>query len=308
MIKRRPNELWTNYLMRRLGGEGIQLEPYSFEEKVQLGDIHDDSFDITSLSVFSEADPNIYLHFYSMLRGLDSNDLNYKNLKDSLIENILLEDRDIDLILDLDFMPNGRTIVDTTNNIEQDIILSKYEQDRTYFSKNVVDDLVRWAKSKGYRWKKDTEGLERASKAQDDKFSGSLEKILQSVKELERIASESPVFLEPEDKYLSRLYVHTINENVDNIQVFEYDNQRYPYVLVDSSDLEGKPGKPFKNLYFVARDFAPEDWQQKIIAYHESLCVRTSHENAKTREIELARSLGKEREYLEWREQIDNGF
>ena len=39
---------------------------------------------------------------------------------------------------------------------------------------------------------------------------------------------------------------------------------------------------------------------------HESLKVRI--EKAKDAELPLARDLGKEKEYLEWRGKIDNGF
>ena len=79
-------------------------------------------------------------------------------------------------------------------------------------------------------------------------------------------------------------------------------------LFLDSSDLEGSPGMVIDNLYFVAKDKAQEDWQQKIIAYHESFCLKIGHKEAKVKELQLAEHLGKQKEYRIWREQIDNGF
>jgi hypothetical protein len=89
--------------------------------------------------------------------------------------------------------------------------------------------------------------------------------------------------------------------------VLEYEGRRIPYVLVDSSQIEGNVGKPSYNLYFVARDKAPEVWKQQVVALHESLCVKEGHEEATRKELPLVKSLGKETEYLVWRAEIENG-
>lgn len=133
-----------------------------------------------------------------------------------------------------------------------------------------------------------------------------LDEILAIVRRLERIVSEHPVVLKPDDVYLRELYTRAINESRKNLHIFEHDGSVIPYVLVHSHDIEGNVGRVTRNLYFVARDKAPEDWQQKIIALHESMCIVRGHDQAKVAELPLARLLGKEKEYAEWRDKIDN--
>ncbi len=114
--------------------------------------------------------------------------------------------------------------------------------------------------------------------------------------------------LKPEGVYLGELYVRAINENARNLRFLRYRGEQIPYVLVHSSEIEDMVGKPFNHLYFVARDLAPELWQQKIIAYHESRCVVRGHDYAKAQEVALARSLKVEKEYRRWRARIDAQF
>ncbi len=87
---------------------------------------------------------------------------------------------------------------------------------------------------------------------------------------------------------------------MNSLQILKFKGKRIPYVLVETTEIGGNMGKPFKNLYFVARDKAPELWQQKIVAYHESLCVKIGHAKAEKRELALAKHLDKERDYLSW--------
>jgi len=54
------------------------------------------------------------------------------------------------------------------------------------------------------------------------------------------------------------------------------------------------------NLYLVAKDLAPEEWQQQIVAYHESLCSKVGHDEAVKRERKLVDALDKEKEYTDW--------
>ncbi|MEK6846109.1 MAG: hypothetical protein AABY26_05080, partial [Nanoarchaeota archaeon] len=113
-----------------------------------------------------------------------------------------------------------------------------------------------------------------------------------------------PLTLRGEDAHLKQLYVQAINEDIGNLQLFEFEEQRIPYVLVNSDDIWGNVGKPFLNLYFVAKDKAPERWQQQIVAYHESLCVKIGHDNAEKEEAKLVQHLGKEKEYVAWRKEV----
>ncbi len=62
------------------------------------------------------------------------------------------------------------------------------------------------------------------------------------------------------------------------------------------------------DLDFVARDLALEEWQQQIVAVHESRCVKKGHRAARKEERDAARSLGKEKEYRQWRKNIDAKF
>lgn len=114
--------------------------------------------------------------------------------------------------------------------------------------------------------------------------------------------------LESDEAYLTRLYTNTIHRDRGSLRFFDYNGQRIPYALVQSPDIEGQVGRVFGNLYFVARDLAPHEWQQQIVAVHESLCVAKSHAAARREEIKVARALGKEPEYRAWRETVDTHF
>ncbi len=133
-----------------------------------------------------------------------------------------------------------------------------------------------------------------------------LQRLEQKIDPVLAITKGHPLLLQGEDTYLPRLYVRAINDDVNNLQVLEYEQQRIPYVLVESADLGGLAGKPFLNLYFVAKDKAPEKWQQQIVAFHESLCVKIGHQEAQKKELALARQLGKEVEYHAWGRKLEN--
>ncbi len=140
--------------------------------------------------------------------------------------------------------------------------------------------------------------------AKKDETTPSFQRLEIKIDRLLRIAGEHPVTLQGEDAYLKQLYVQAINQDVNNLQILEFEGQRIPYVLVENTEIGGNLGKPFQNLYFVAKDRAPENWQQQIVAYHESLCVKIGHAKAKKRELTLAKHLGREEEYLTWRKEI----
>jgi hypothetical protein len=69
---------------------------------------------------------------------------------------------------------------------------------------------------------------------------------------------------------------------------------------VHSDEIEANVGRVYHNLYFVARDKAPEPWQQQLVAYHESLCAKIGHENARKREKILAEKIGKAQEHQDY--------
>ncbi|MBM3231836.1 helix-turn-helix domain-containing protein [Candidatus Pacearchaeota archaeon] len=132
-----------------------------------------------------------------------------------------------------------------------------------------------------------------------------LDEILGHVRELRRVVSEHPIVLKSDANYLRELYTEQINRRRDNLRFFMYEGERIPFVLVNSRDLRGFTGRVLHNLYFVAEDLAPEEWQQKIVAYHESLCAIKGHEVAKEMEIKLAKKLKVKKKYELWRKKID---
>jgi len=226
------------------------------------------------------------------------------------------------------FKDDGKVIVEEADEKNIGPWLGKYETGKTYQASEIVDDLVAFALAKGEnkpgtitpdKTKKasapDASGREtaesgsRTQRAETETDGGqtaqTLAEILRTVKNLERHVETHPMTLKEDGEYLSELYTRTINREADNLRSFRYQGETIHYVLVHSSELEGMPGRVFNNLYFVARNYAREDWQQKIIAYHESMCAKIGHEEAKEKEIELARKLGKAAEYKEWRAQID---
>lgn len=137
----------------------------------------------------------------------------------------------------------------------------------------------------------------------------SIEEKIQTLLGLAQGRHEGPrSVLESDDAYMKRLYIDILIRDRDALRFFDYNGKRIPYVLVQSPDMEGNIGRVFGNLYFVARDIASEEWQQQIVAVHESLCVAKSHAAARREEIKAARFLGKEEEYKTWRNTVDTYF
>ncbi len=80
--------------------------------------------------------------------------------------------------------------------------------------------------------------------------------------------------------------------------------EKFPYVVTNSSVL-GNVGRSEGGLYFVSVDIANETWKEQVVAFHERFCQSKGHEYAVNKEQELARALGKEKEYKEWRKEIN---
>ena len=339
-LERKDNELWTGYLIRRLKEIGVK-----FETDIFTSDDLNELVPVINLEAEHPVNMAFYREFegLALMRVLTENVLTNISLEQILVtEGVRVggEPKNDDLTIEFLFSSDGVAHVTYSKTLGVKIIenpklapddfFQSYGHARQYDSEVVIDDIVRYAelvlrglvdvktrdtphtpwlndkanqKLEGYnesvtRVKHDV----RSNKGGDTDI---LDDILRTVRRIESRQAEHPISLKDEGTYLSHLYVQAINEDADNLQFFEYDGQRIPYVLVHSSDLEGKPGKPFMNLYLVARDKAPEDWQQRIVALHESVCVREGHEEAKRKELPLAQSLGKEDEYLAWREDID---
>ena len=77
----------------------------------------------------------------------------------------------------------------------------------------------------------------------------------------------------------------------------------FPYVLTDSATI-GNVGLSMSGLYFVAKDLASKPWQEQLVAFHERFCSEEGHEYALKQEKTLARQLGVEKKYQNWRDMI----
>ena len=150
---------------------------------------------------------------------------------------------------------------------------------------------------------------ESAKPQEDDQLAVRLANMEATLNQLLQYASErSPAqrgLLESDITYFPRLYTDLINRSRNALRFFDYKDQRIPYVLVESSEIEGHAGRYFENLIFVARDAAPEEWQQHVVSVHEYLHSRQgNHRNIRKAERDVASTLGKEKEYAPWFRQI----
>jgi hypothetical protein len=129
-----------------------------------------------------------------------------------------------------------------------------------------------------------------------------LSEISSHVRDMKRTLETSGdrMLLLSDGDYLTRLYTAAIQRNADNLRFAECEGEKIPYVLVHSDEIEANVGRVYHNLYFVARDKAPEPWQQQLVAYHESLCAKIGHENARKREKILAEKIGKAQEHQDY--------
>lgn len=317
MTERQPDELWTSYLIRRLEREGITVEVFHWADE----GIHDS---ITILPDTHDGESSLFIsRKFSEDKEGCSKTARFSELSDLLEDELwFYPPSKSESYVQFKFHRDGTVEADPKGLF---IPFLKYQPGSSYPAQEVIENIVSYVKGivdESKRLKDIHKRLgiseeelirEVTSSEQIDKSAGTkqdpkLEEILSIVRELKGSVENHRHVLKPDDVYLAELYTKTINEDPNNLQFFEFAGQRIPYVRVQSSDLEGIPGRATGHLYFVAVDKAPEDWQQKIIAYHESLCVKAGHDNAKVREIELARVLGKENEYQTWRESIDNGL
>lgn len=331
-LERLPDELWTSYLQRRLEEIGLPYTVYSPGSEIL--DLEEGVVAGLDFSIAGREVPIVRTERF--LHQEDVNDcLVSASTLEKLAQDLALVSGEATIVYPQEdgflkfYFHNGGVSVEEESLLEvlEAPIFAKYNAAGTYTPQEVIDDIVQHALSL-----KPESGFPKAEELKQTQPQRTLEsrttqppapqrepktpsdprldEILETVRSLDRRTAQHPVVMKSEGAYLQELYVRAINEDVNNLHVFEFDGQRIPYVLIHSSDLEGvegKVGKPFGNLYLVARDMAPEEWQQKIVAYHESLCAKRSHETAKAQELVLAKSLGKEPEYQAWRAEIDNG-
>jgi|GEM_PF-5083883 len=304
--ERKLDELWTSYLTRRLEEVGFTMSDYEansngeFSSEIHLG-----------------ADKNIQRIIYlekdthERIAKAPSYDDISKILKDCVFINDSATNADIWFYFGMD----GTTRCERST-APPDKRFEKYEdreKGETYKAQEVIDDIVEYVKESGKSGvpkakdrncpKPKAESREMKEPASRD--DRTLNEILQRVKRIERVAIEHPLVMKGEDAYLKEVYLEKINKDRNNLNVFEFDGRRIAYVLVDNPEIWGNGGRYHENLIFVAKDIAKQEWQQKIVAYHESLESEIGHDKAKEKEIELAKALGKEKEYRKWREETD---
>ncbi len=86
----------------------------------------------------------------------------------------------------------------------------------------------------------------------------------------------------------------------DNLKWANIMGEKFPYVVTNSEKLNNV-GSSMGGLYFVAKDFIKEEWQELAVAFHERFCANVSHKYALQKEKEFASSIGKTNEHKFWR-------
>lgn len=330
-MERHPDELWSSYLIRRLEAEGFRFKDGEVGAENVIGfELLPPPYanlDISRWLVGEETIDSLVKE-----RSLGRQQRSYGDYQCPLLEaewvGLGTPTRPDALYRQFRFSAVGMVLVGRLDEEAGPLpdYLMKYAFDQIYSAREVVEDIVRYCRENKREFPPQEETLspeeavtrpygvpggagipERREKKLPPKserkipaLERRIEELHKDVRKLLGLAGEHPVVLKGEGAYLQELYVRAINERIDNLRFLEYRGKRIPYVLVHSFDLEGDVGKPFHNLYFVARDVAPEEWQQQIVAYHESFCLHFSHERAQAEARRLARSLGKEKEYSRW--------
>ena len=308
-LEREKNELWVLYLARRLEEESIALSPWRLDSELNTNVSY-----LRSISEHGDNELNI------RLKLKDGSSLDEVIAKDGSIRVldifsqkvwIASPEEDGQDYFHAEFIFNDDNTV-TYARTDGNIDFQEYQDGQTYDAQQVVNNIVMYMKQFSEtanapltREQESPPEVRQSIQSAQKGVDPRLEEILQVVRRLDQRTAAHPMLLEGEDRYYTRLYTERINEDVKNLQFFEYNGERIPYILVDSSQIGGNTGKPFKNLYFVAVDHAPEVWQQQIIAVHESMCVKQGHEIARAEEPKVAAMLGKTEEYQIWRTGID---
>lgn len=139
-IQKKPDELWTTYLIRKLAAEGIDVGDFETDEENDPGASHAD------LPLEGDRNFSITKTFDRMaMPELDSP-------QDSLLEEAVL----IDVVsteedtgeYDLVFMfePSGNVEVQNMTHVQIKGFLAKYRLGGTYTPEEVIADLVQYAK------------------------------------------------------------------------------------------------------------------------------------------------------------------
>ena len=331
ITKMQYDELWTSYILRRFEEKGIKPRWFDSSEarKAEFEVVASIELDEESCL---DLERRIDLPFLSKdiedpkksIFSISRADELYATINASFSEYASLSIEGAGMIR-FSFKRNGQAIAEffLDEGVSQmPHPFNKYREIRNYNAHRVVDEIIAYAEDKFdvNLERNDVGKIKRPvyseiKQGQLPQQASSnppiLEEMLRILKKLESRTAQHPMMLQGWDKHLENLYIKSIEEDPANLKSFEYKGQHINYVLVDSSGINNEAGNQagtfHNNLIFVAKDAAREDWQQKIVAYHEHIESRTgSHEKAKAKEALLAKSLGKSREYGAWRKNLND--
>lgn len=326
-LTRNPDELWTSYIARKLKSIGARYESFTFEESLSSSEKGEEMlffaynngipFDIsltlsrefnrvrepdkltsekvTNLTRYSELSDMCKEFKESISVGADDlNNFFFDNTKGIMLEYGPCITNSFERLFFGKYLPN--TNYNPEGVIEDILKYAKIE----LFLKNVNIDLISLSENLPNPQQKIVDIIE-STKESHKEHTRKLEEILELTKTIKKRTDDHPIILKSDSSYLEDLYTQKINENMDNLRILEFNNHKIPYVVVNSREISGSTGRLSSNLFFVAKNLAQEDWQEKIIAYHEFTEAKTgSHDKARKLELKLARYLGKEKEYLNW--------
>lgn len=113
---------------------------------------------------------------------------------------------------------------------------------------------------------------------------------------------QSPPFL---SKTWGELFGILVRER--KLQWMGIEDQKVPYVRT-TSDMISDAYRNRGGLIFVAADVVKEGWQEQIAVHYGYWLADSGIDIAKVEAAELALRLGKERDYLQWHQEISDRF
>ncbi len=292
LLQRGPDELWSRYLIRSLEAAGKAVEsledPGEFSvhclvsRKRSLIIARECIDDPSEEAIRKVKDATTYSELGDVVDG---------DVSEYVLVDVLPQNRCEYLELKFLFQRDGMVTAEVMKNFQLEGIFREYQSGGPFKAENVIDDLVAYAKNprraRGYFFGGSAQAVAKPSEQPPQKKGNGYR--------MGRMDLQDP------HEGLSQLYWDKINEGLE--RSFTFKGDKIKYVLVKSGEIDGLPGRASGSLFFVAVDKAPEEWQQQIVAYHESLCA-SGHDAAQAAEIELAKALGKMEEYLVWQELV----
>ncbi len=328
-IQRQPDELWTAYLIRKLQAKSVEVPVLGKE----LSDYACDAYmtfqnsELVLTRMVGKSDTIEKLDCdHTIGRTVFNNLLHAKKyddctapIADFVTETVLIcfdseEDYDIKFTFGrTDNILVSKAVEEQEGKLILEGLFAKYGPELgpafvlQHGAEEAIDDIVQFVMNPSCASRRYVKGV-RPTEPMERKMVSDprLDEIVQKMRDLHSVVTEHPLVLKGDDAYLRDLYVRTVNKDIRRLKFFDYKGRRIPFVLVHSRDLESVAGRVSGNLYFVAKDKAPQEWQQYVVAYHESPCANIGHEKAKRREFAVAQYLGHGKEYNVWREKIDS--